>query len=77
MIGTHSRSGYNRGCRCGVCVEANRAHQRELRQRYKGLEPPSHGTNYAYVAYSCRCEFCRSANTLRSREYYRRRKATS
>ena len=32
-IGTHGRSGYNRGCRCDVCVTANRQHQRERRQR--------------------------------------------
>jgi hypothetical protein len=36
----HGRSRYrHQGCRCDVCIEANRLYMRELRARKRGLRP--------------------------------------
>jgi hypothetical protein len=34
----HDRAAYQRGCRCEVCVEANRAYMRARRAKSRGLE---------------------------------------
>lgn len=37
----HNRSGYNAGCRCGVCRAANRDHSRRHRERSPYVRKPS------------------------------------
>jgi hypothetical protein len=56
-----TRSGYQTGCSCRLCRNAERDERR--RQRRIGLNPGDHrhGTNSGYVNWGCRCDGCRRA----------------
>ena|SRR5215831_20082174 len=68
----HNRYRYLKGCRCDICVEANRQHRIDLTLR----EPPNHGTASAYFNYACRCDACKLAGRLENakRYYYRKKR---
>lgn len=59
----HNRYRYTRGCRCEICMAANRESARSLR----GKEPPTHGTQSAYCNYGCPCELCKAAGAAANR----------
>ena len=41
----HGRTRYNAGCRCGVCKQANRDHQRRRRAKRLTAVPPAEGSD--------------------------------
>ena len=70
-------SGYTyRGCRCELCLEANRGYRgTKPRAEYlAGLPEPQHGTESRYKNCDCRCDECRAASA-RARRARRKRAA--
>lgn len=59
----HNRYRYTRGCRCEICMAANRESARSVR----GKEPPRHGTQSGYCNYGCRCDACKAAGAAANR----------
>lgn len=49
----HDRNGYQRGCRCEVCVEGNRAHARAWRRKNVD-RAREYETSYQYALYRLR-----------------------
>ena len=58
----HNRTGYVRGCRCHVCIRANRDYQRWYAKADLPSEVP-HGTVARYRR-GCRCDECFEARQL-------------
>lgn len=58
--------GYDEGCRCQQCRNANHARNRAIRVARLGID--AHGTTAAYRT-GCRCQPCRDANTQAHRQY--------
>lgn len=63
---------YRNGCKCELCLAANRDHV------YKGIESragkispddPRHGSASTYKNWSCRCEPCVRAHSKKCRDY--------
>lgn len=73
---------YNRGCRCGQCVENNYQRQkfngfkREVRVRagFVDVSKMKHGKRSTYINWGCRCEPCSKAHSDACKDYLRRRK---
>ena len=60
---------YNAGCRCGICVKANRKRMSKLaKDRNKRLHEAPHGTASAYVNWGCRCAPCKKAGSENNRK---------
>lgn len=54
----HGAVGYERGCRCTVCIEDRRRLWEKNKQERYSSEPPEHGTTSAYWNWGCRCDLC-------------------
>lgn len=59
-------------CRCVLCTEANREHQRSWRAKKK--EVPKHGTSNGYFNYGCKCDPCKDAGSAANKRNAQRRK---
>lgn len=46
------------------CSDCARERARAYRAKYRGQEPPEHGTLRGYKVYGCRCPACRGASAL-------------
>ena len=79
----HGKPGtYNRGCKCPLCTEANRAHAEKLRAALAmrtafGDPRVPHGTAGGYKNWGCKCLACTAANTRASTDYYRRKRGAA
>ncbi|MEU9558026.1 hypothetical protein [Streptomyces fumanus] len=74
---SHDYNAYHRGCRCGVCREANRVYAAKQRAR-RAADPTAadaagHGKATTYINCGCRCDACRTANSTAVRERRQRR----
>ncbi len=58
-----TRSMYNDGCGCRICMNAHAEYARALRQRLAARPVPAeiHGKPSTYRNWSCRCDACRAA----------------
>ena len=65
----HGITLYKHGCRCEVCVGANRVASARKRRRMLGSEPPNHGLS-GYKNYGCRCEVCFKASSDFALKWY-------
>ena len=75
-IGTHGRSGYNRGCRCKVCKKASSDYHREaLAANRMRTEDAPHGTRGGYCNWGCRCDPCKAAHSEYMKVYQAARRS--
>jgi|SRR6185369_17414232 len=65
----HGITLYKHGCRCEVCMEANRITSARKRRKLLGCEPPKHGLS-GYKNYGCRCEVCSRASSDSKLKWY-------
>ena len=67
LPGTHGSAGYNAGCRCETCSEAQRRRMKRNREarRQRGLPEgdPRHGTVNGYTNWFCKCPPCAAAGS--------------
>lgn len=68
----HGAAGYERGCRCDICVEDRKRIWAKNKLNRQNSEPPEHGTRSAYWNWGCRCDLCKEASKGFNREVQRR-----
>lgn len=66
FVRNHNLTGYKSGCKCGICIEANRKAQKRQRAARKArleADPTlaEHGKPSTYTNWCCRCDPCTDA----------------
>lgn len=77
---THGLTQFAYGCRCDICVEAQRTYYANWLKKVRQIAAQGHPEGKEpsvsiYKNWGCRCDECRAANTTYSREAARRRRA--
>lgn len=74
---SHGATGYEQGCPCDVCRQANTdraASKRERRRRETPFDEIPHGP-LGYKNYGCPCDVCKEGHRLDAADYRARKKA--